>query len=173
LKRANGEPDRAATDSTEIDMAMSSELDSAQKVIIRIHRELFDDSPSPMKLQKLCYYAQGYALAEDWELFPEDFQAWQLGPVIPALYHQYKHLAWRPISDEFKLPKLAPDVLEHLEEIVAAYGRYDGAALSTMTHRERPWRSARGELLDTSNSEETISKGSMRRFFARKLAEEE
>lgn len=154
-------------------MAMSPNLDAAHKVILAIHRELFDDSPSPMKLQKLCYYAQGYALAEDWELFPDDFQAWQHGPVVPELYHQYKHLTWRPINDETQAPNLPPAVLGHLEEVVAAYGRYDGAALSTMTHREQPWRTARGDLPETSNSEAPITKDSMRRFFARKLREEE
>lgn len=154
-------------------MAMSLNLDKAQKAILAIHRELFDESPSPMKLQKLCYYAQAYALAEGWELFPDDFQAWQHGPVVPDMYHQYKRLTWRPIPDEFKPPELDAPVLEHLEEIVAAYGRYDGAALSTMTHRETPWRAARGDLPETSNSEETITKESMRRFFGKKLLEDE
>jgi hypothetical protein len=31
------------------------ELDKVQRAIIAIHRELFDESPSPMKLQKLYY----------------------------------------------------------------------------------------------------------------------
>lgn len=48
---------------------ISNELDKVQRTIINVHRELFDESPSPMKLQKLCYYAQGYALAEGEELF--------------------------------------------------------------------------------------------------------
>ena len=154
-------------------MPMSPELDAVQKAILDIHRELFDESPSPMKLQKLCYYAQGYALAEGKPLFKDDFQAWQHGPVVPDMYQEYKHLTWRPINEEFKPPKLAPEVVEHLEGVVDAYGRYDGAALSTMTHRERPWLSARDGVPDTSNSDATISKDSMGRFFARKLREEE
>ena len=154
-------------------MAMSPELDAVQKAILDIHRELFDESPSPMKLQKLCYYAQGYALAEGKELFKDDFQAWQHGPVVPDMYQEYKHRTWRPIDEEFKPPELNTAIVEHLEGVVAAYGRYDGAALSTMTHRERPWLSARDGVPDTSNSDATISKDSMGRFFARKLREEE
>ncbi|BEP60012.1 hypothetical protein GmRootV213_05660 [Variovorax sp. V213] len=154
-------------------MAMSPELDAVQKAILDIHRELFDESPSPMKLQKLCYYAQGYALAEGKPLFKDDFQAWQHGPVVPDMYQEYKDLKWRPIAAEVEPPKMEPQVIEHLEGIVAAYGRYDGAALSTMTHRERPWASARGDLPETANSEATISKDTMERFFARKLRGEE
>jgi uncharacterized phage-associated protein len=154
-------------------MPISPELDAVQKIILIVHRQLFDESPSPMKLQKLCYYAQGYALAEGAELFMDDFQAWQHGPVVPALYQQYKELKWKPITAEFEPPKVEPEVVEHLESIVAAYGRYDGAALSTMTHREKPWALARGEIPETANCEATITKDSMGSFFARKLRDEE
>lgn len=154
-------------------MPMSPELDAVQKAILDIHRELFDESPSPMKLQKLCYYAQGYALAEGNQLFTDEFQAWQHGPVIPDMYQEYKGYAWRPIGNEFNQPELQPEVREHLEDVVAAYGRYDGAALSTMTHRERPWRAARGDLPENANSEANISKDSMGQFFAQKLRNEE
>ncbi|MDM3846430.1 MAG: DUF4065 domain-containing protein [Aphanizomenon gracile PMC649.10] len=83
---------------------ISQELDKVQRAIITIHRDPFDESPSPMKLQKLCYYAQGYALAEEKELFPEDFQAWQHGPVIYDLYYRYKEYKWHPIDEDVSEP---------------------------------------------------------------------
>ncbi|MBO1048777.1 MAG: DUF4065 domain-containing protein [Dolichospermum sp. DEX182a] len=146
---------------------ISQELDQVQKAIIAIHRDLFDESPSPMKLQKLCYYAQGYALAEEKELFPENFQAWQHGPVIYDLYYKYKQYKWHPIDEEVS----APDGIdyEYLQDIVSAYGRYDGAALSTMTHRERPWLDARGDLDESEGSNALITKESLRDYFASKL----
>ncbi|MEI3651960.1 type II toxin-antitoxin system antitoxin SocA domain-containing protein [Anabaena sp. AL09] len=146
---------------------ISQELDQVKKAIITIHRDLFDESPSPMKLQKLCYYAQGYALAEEKELFPEDFQAWQHGPVIDSLYYKYKEYKWHPIDEEVS----EPDGIdyEYLQDIVSAYGRYDGAALSTMTHRERPWLDARGDLDESEGSNALITKESLRDYFASKL----
>jgi uncharacterized phage-associated protein len=146
---------------------ISQELDQVQKAIIAIHRDLFDESPSPMKLQKLCYYAQGYALAEGKELFPENFQAWQRGPVIDSLYYKYKEYKWHPIDEEVS----EPDGIdyEYLQDIVSAYGRYDGAALSTMTHRERPWLDARGDLDESEGSNALITKESLRDYFASKL----
>ena len=148
-------------------MAISKNLDDVQKAIIRIHRELFDESPTPMKLQKLCYYAQGYALAEGDELFSEEFQAWQHGPVIVDLYTKYKNYQWRQISDEIHNFDYAR--YDFIKDIVSAYGRFDGAALSTMTHRETPWISARGELDESEGCNKIIPKDSLRDFFKAKL----
>jgi len=148
-------------------MRLSEQLENVSKAIIYLHRELFDESPSLMKLQKLCYYAQGYSLAEGKELFPEDFQAWQHGPVVPELYHQYKHFQWRQITDEMELPK--EDFFEFLQDIVSAYGRYDGAALSTMTHREQPWLETRGDLDELEGSTKVISKDALCSYFESKL----
>jgi uncharacterized phage-associated protein len=45
------------------------------------------ESVNNLKLQKLLYYAQAWHLAlHDEPLFPEKFQAWMTGPVIPAMY---------------------------------------------------------------------------------------
>lgn len=148
-------------------MPLSKELESLSNSIIYIHRELFGESPSPMKLQKLCYYAQGYALAEGGELFPEDFQAWQHGPVVYELYSKYRNYQWRQIADE--IAGITTDKIDFVREVVAAYGRYDGAALSTMTHRESPWIEARGDLEESAGSTAPITKESLANFFKTKL----
>ena len=148
-------------------MSISDKLFCVQAAVIRLHRNFFDESSSPMKLQKLCYYAQGYALAETGELFPDDFQAWQRGPVIPTLYHMYKQFGWRLIDVDVS-DKTHPNE-NFISDIVYAYGRYDGAALSTMTHREDPWLEARGNLPEDEGCTEMITKRSMLRFFKTKL----
>ena len=149
------------------EIGLSEQLENVSKAVIIIHREFFDESPSPMKLQKLCYYAQGYSLATGKELFPDDFQAWQHGPVVPELYQQYKHFQWRQITDEIELPN--ETFLGFLRDIVSAYGRYDGAALSTMTHREQPWLETRGNLDELEGSTEVIPKDRLRAYFESKL----
>ena len=148
-------------------MGLSHELDNVQKTIIHVHRERFDESPTPMKLQKLCYYAQGYSLAEGEELFSEDFQAWQHGPVIPNLYSKYKDYKWRQITEEVSIQDQS--IYCFIKEIVSAYGSYDGAMLSTMTHREKPWLEARGDLDESQGSTAVISKEALRDFFSSKL----
>jgi uncharacterized phage-associated protein len=153
-------------------MQMSTNLEVVQRLIITRHREFFEESPSPMKLQKLCYYAQGYLLAQGRELFAEDFEAWQHGPVVPSLYQRYRDYGWRSIGED--VPPVTPGELDEtlnqeVSDIVAAYGRYDGAALSTMTHRELPWMQARGDLPESHASNALIGKESMRTFFSTKL----
>ncbi|MGL5061573.1 MAG: Panacea domain-containing protein [Microcoleus sp.] len=140
--------------------------------IITIHyREVFQESLTPMKLQKLCYYAQAiYMATHDGEaLFEEDFEAWTYGPVISSLYQQYKNYEWRSIQEEFEFPEIEPEKVEFIEQIVEAYGRYDGAALVTMTHREAPWLDARNGLSAIEGSNALISKDSMKSFFESKL----
>jgi len=146
---------------------LSEKLINASKTIVYLHRELFSESPSPMKLQKMCYYAQGYSLAEGSELFPDDFQAWQHGPVVPDLYSKYKHFQWRQIDEEIDTPN--PERLDFLQDIVSAYGRYDGAALSTMTHRESPWLDAREGIDESEGSSAVISKDRLSDYFLSKL----
>lgn len=149
-------------------MSISLELEHIENSIIFAHRDLFDESPSPMKLQKLCYYAQGFALADGRVLFPEDFRAWQHGPVIPSLYGKYKEFKWHQINVDVPIVPCVTEN-EYLYEIVSAYGRYDGAALSTMTHREKPWIIARGDLDENQGSDALITKESMKDYFSEKL----
>ncbi|WP_343641618.1 type II toxin-antitoxin system antitoxin SocA domain-containing protein [Roseateles sp.] len=152
---------------------MSPELDAVHRLIVECHREYFEESPSPAKVQKLCYYAQGYSLAEGQELFPEDFEAWQRGPVVPALHAAYRDRPWQAIETTWDLPLREPASAVLVREVVAAYGRYDGAGLSNMTHRESPWRDARGALPENVGCRAVISKASMRSFFRAELLHED
>jgi len=46
---------------------------------------------SPMKLQKLVYFALGWCLAlADKPLINEKVEAWQYGPVVGSLYREFK-----------------------------------------------------------------------------------
>ncbi|WP_366513810.1 type II toxin-antitoxin system antitoxin SocA domain-containing protein [Planktotalea sp.] len=52
-----------------------------------------------MKLQKLVYIAYGWHLAlSGKKLFTEEIEAWKHGPVVPSLYHEFKHLRENPIT---------------------------------------------------------------------------
>lgn len=159
-------------------MGLSKKLDTVQKLIIQKHRESFGESPSPMKLQKLCYYAKGYVLAEKQKsIFDENIEAWQHGPVVPDLYREHSSFGWRPINTEINentqnLIVENEEITEVVNQVVEAYGRYDGAALSTMTHQEDPWIKARKNIPIDAGSNEVISDKSMEDFFRKKLDEQ-
>jgi uncharacterized phage-associated protein len=56
---------------------------------------------TPMKLQKLMYFAHGFHLALEQDgcpLVSEDCQAWEYGPVFPSTYQEFKDLGNKPID---------------------------------------------------------------------------
>lgn len=100
------------------------------------------DVMSNLKLQKLVYYAQGFSLALfDKPLFSERIEAWVHGPVIPALYHEYKGYGAGAIPPPSTLDfsKYDQQTRELLDEVYAVYGQFAAWKLRNMTHQEPPW----------------------------------
>lgn len=99
------------------------------------------DSISTMKLQKLCYIAQGWSLALRGRLlFDAKFEAWRNGPVTRALYSRhrgdYSVSAW-PWGDA-----TAIDAQERivLDAVLTNYEALTGRQLSALTHQPgTPW----------------------------------
>ena len=134
----------------------------------------FSEPISTMKLEKLCYYSQGWSLAWDGApLFGEDFQAWAGGPVCPELFKEHRGLfsvdstSWTS-GDQ---GKLSYDQKETVDVVVKAYGELSGQQLSNKTHREAPWKDARGTLPAGARSRRKISKRAMQDFFCAMDAE--
>ena len=71
-----------------MDNAKYKAEDIANFFLRAIYRDC-GDAITPLKLQKLLYFAQGNYLAKyNMPLFDEDFEAWIHGPVIPlSLIH--------------------------------------------------------------------------------------
>lgn len=106
---------------------------------------LSKESMSHKKLQKLCYYAQAWHLANYKECLVQNrFEAWVHGPVSPDLYNKYRDWGWENI------PKYRGKVIFEnettvffLDEVYNVYGNYDADELEKITHREIPWINAR------------------------------
>ena len=100
-----------------------------------------------LKLQKLCYYAQGFALGKLGKpLFLDDIERWQHGPVIPSLDQQYKCFGNKPIPvpDNLDLSLFEPEVRVILNSVIQEYGRESAWALRNRTHQESPWNDMLG-----------------------------
>jgi len=98
---------------------------------------------SNLKLQKLVYYAQGFSLAlRGMPLFDEPIEAWMHGPVVPALYRQFRDRGSNPIPPDvaFDPEVLSVDERRLIEEVVGVYGQYSAWKLRQLTHEEDPWR---------------------------------
>ena len=117
---------------------------------------------SNLKLQKLVYYAQGFALAVLREpIFRERIEAWEHGPVVPDLYHIYKDHksgAIPPVPSHSADNKFSKDQLELLEDVYAVYGQFSAWKLRNMTHEEDPW-------VDAMEDDKIIRPAAMEKFF--------
>lgn len=115
---------------------------------------------TPMKLQKLVYFAQGWHLAvRNRPLIDEQVEAWKFGPVVRTLYREFSEFGDRPIDREATrwikgkgipcievTPSLAdrPEDAEFtakfLDRVWDIYGDYTAIQLSNLTHEPgTPW----------------------------------
>lgn len=97
---------------------------------------------SNLKLQKLLYYAQGCFLAvTDKPLFLDDIVAWQHGPVVECVYHEYKANGANGIhfTDDFDFSEFTDEENALLKEVYDTFGQYSAWKLRNMTHAETPW----------------------------------
>jgi uncharacterized phage-associated protein len=102
-----------------------------------------------MKLQKLVYIAHGWSLAILGKpLIQEQMQAWEHGPVVPDLYHHFKHFGGEPIDhyakgDRERGPQVAnwdSETRNLLKKVWGEYGRSTGSELRSLTHEPgSPW----------------------------------
>jgi len=113
---------------------------------------------TPMKLQKLMYYAQAWHLKVTGEpLLDDNFVRWKFGPVIPSVYHEFKAFRDTPIVSRATTQPSREALASHrgsivvnvpaipdsdksawglIDAIISEYGRIDGPVLAYMTHAE-------------------------------------
>lgn len=126
------------------------------------------DTITTMKLQKLAFYSQAQHLAQyGVQLFPEDFQAWRAGPVVPELYalHRGKFLIRPGELEGGDSSTLTDHERSVIDNVCAAMGHATGAELSERTHRESPWLDARDGRKPSEPSDTVITQDAMRSYY--------
>lgn len=132
---------------------------------------------TPMALQKLLYYAQAFFKPIfGTELFCDRCQAWTFGPVYPDVYYKYRGYGYDPIEKPLQnssedVGKLTTREIEFLDSIITAFGCYSGKTLSRITHAERPWILARGDLLPGDRSTTELNKDVIYDYFSEVVEE--
>lgn len=150
---------------------MADVLDVATAVINEVAESGADLELTALKLQKLVYYSQVWYLVENGiTLFDEPIEAWRDGPVVPKL--------WKHFAGLRMVHGLAPGSPERLSSaersvvrrVVFRYGRFTAEQLSSLTHRERPWRLARADVEEGAWSDNEISVDVIRSTYAKHTA---
>ena len=116
-----------------------------------------NEALTPMKIQKLVYFANGWHLAVKGErLIHEQVEAWPYGPVIPSLYRAFRNYGNQAVTrpavrrgPDFQIlrvpslddiPEKATFTRAFLDRIWDIYGHYTAVQLSNETHRAgTPW----------------------------------
>ncbi len=120
----------------------TSAKETAEYLVWLAAHECEDDPDylTPLKLQKLLYYVQGWTIAE-WgrPFFHEQIQAWEKGPVVPEVYAVYKNRETLPIQTDLAIAPpaaLTADERAMVRSVWNAYKQYSGWTLRDMTHKE-------------------------------------
>lgn len=126
---------------------------------------------SHKKLQKICYYAQAWYLANfGVPLMPNVFEAWIHGPVSPELYYVYKDWGWLPIrQNENVISNIDDKTASFLDLVYNVYGSYSGDQLENFTHQEEPWQKARRGYAPSEYCRVPILESDMREYYRKRL----
>ncbi len=146
---------------------------------------------TPLKLQKLVYFANGWHLAIKSEpLINEQVEAWKFGPVIPSLYRAFRHYRDQPVTEpasafEFEYdedgdwvtteeitptvddcPQEAEFTKALLRRVWEIYGKYTAIQLSNLTHQDgSPWHTVYVQYHGEIPRGTDIPRGLMREYF--------
>lgn len=112
-------------------------------------------SLTPMQLIKLVYIANGWTLGLlDRPLVFGSIEAWQYGPVLPALYHEFKQYGSRSVpvnATEAFREQLDDEELQIVDRVWRSYSHLSALQLSTLTHQagtpwDKIWNEQKGSL---------------------------
>ncbi|MFF0864134.1 Panacea domain-containing protein [Nonomuraea sp. NPDC003560] len=98
-----------------------------------------------VQVHKLLYFAQGHHLATFGRpLFSDTICAWDMGPVVPTLWHEEKTgEAWyQGVGEETYAPPLSEAELNTVGYVLSRYGRLSGKDLENLSHSQDPWLDA-------------------------------
>jgi Uncharacterized phage-associated protein len=127
-------------------------LNVANSILKRAFAENID--VTPMKLQKLIYCVyKAYLKETNYSLFEENFETWTFGPVVRAVYDEFKYRGGNPINGFAQVDRngfykiVAEKDNEVLRMIISRtwdiYKYYSGTELSVFTHGVgTAWRKA-------------------------------
>ena len=136
-------------------MAMASALDVAQFFLASNP----PNSITNLKLQKLCAYAQAVCVAYlGKELFSDSIEMWDLGPVVPNVYHAYKKYDSQCIP-QAKL-NLSAFTMQQRLVLAGINGKYcepyDAWGLCEQSHREFPGLRGSNQVLTFKDLQEAF-----------------
>ncbi len=126
---------------------------------------------TPLALQKILYYIQGFSTYFfDRPIFNDNAEAWVHGPVYREIYDRFSYYRYNPISkNEFEsyneIDSLNDKEINLIDSVINNFGVYSGKTLEKMTHTTIPWEEGRKELSEEEYSSNIIDIDTMKDYF--------
>lgn len=126
---------------------------------------------TPLALQKILYYIQGFsAYFFEKPIFNDNAEAWVHGPVYREIYDRFSYYRYNPISkNEFEsyneINSLNDKEIKLIDSVINNFGVYSGKVLEKMTHTTIPWEEGRKELSEEEYSSNIIDTDTMKDYF--------
>ncbi|NLL01328.1 MAG: DUF4065 domain-containing protein [Clostridiales bacterium] len=144
-----------------VDAILGNSKAKKSKIDLVIGYILSREEITPLALQKVLYYIQGfyYAFYKTF-LFNEDCEAWVHGPVYRDIYFRYRDYCCNPIDRKIEVDCSVFTTIEKvlLDSVIKNICCYSGKVLEKFTHSEAPWLSTREELPEDAVSNRIIEK---------------
>lgn len=135
---------------------------------------------SNLKLQKILYFIQAYFLTSERNkpCFNEKIEAWDFGPVVPEVYHEFKSYGstliptvstyiifdkkniWNSHRIEYDDSIIPDSDKQMINDVVDLFSEYSATSLVSLTHSQLPWKDA---YIPHENKE--ITKEAIKRYF--------
>lgn len=116
---------------------------------------------SNLKLQKILYFIQAFFLISTPEqCFEERIEAWDLGPVVPEAYREYRQYGsadiptvsyrldinednyWDSEAVAYDDDIISVEDKKRIGEVIDKFADYSATDLVTLTHAQKPWKNA-------------------------------
>ena len=117
------------------------------------------------RLLKLLYFVQGHAMAElGHELFSNQIDAWDYGPVVAVVYTNYEKINQLALERGISDIAITPDEMDMILDVWEQYHTYNAKELVSLTHESgTPW----SEVYQPGIKNAQIPSELMKQYFAR------
>ena len=120
-----------------------------------------------MKLQKLVYYSQAWALVWDEKrLFKERIEAWANGPVVRKLFDELKGNYEISRIEKGNPDRLSARQKDTIDAVLKFYGNKSAQWLIELSHSEEPWIAVRGGLAPLERGDNEIELDAMAEYYS-------
>lgn len=113
------------------------------------------------KTQKLTYLVQAWSLGINGrKVFPDTIEAWKDGPVVRGLYATQTYSTLPEYRGE-----LDDDAKAIVDAVIEKYGKMSSDALIDLTHEDKPWQDARGDVPRHARTRTPIDMDAVKRLY--------